>query len=266
MADIESFFASVRLPAISHVTQALIRTLNRDDASTQEICALIARDPAIAARLLKLANSSHFGLPRSVGRLEDAVTLVGLNHVRALTVGVSLSVSFSDFPGLDRHAFWRCAMDCAGYAQWLAGRVGLHGHIAWLTGMMLRIGLLLIAQVQPEVLQQIEKLPAIPGVRWQREQRLVGFSEGQITAEMARRWNFPPQMVQALQRAADPMAEDGFSRLGAILHLAGLLAETPHATSASVAGLPHDVLAVLKLDPDWMRNTFPDRNRFINVS
>jgi HD-like signal output (HDOD) protein len=157
-------------------------------------------------------------------------------------------------------------MHCAGYAQWLAQRVGLHGHIAWLTGMMLRTGQLLIAQAQPEVLQQIEKLPAIPGVRWQREQSLVGFTEGQITAELARRWNFPPQMVQALQRASDPMAEDGFSRLGAVVHLAGLLAETPDAGPPSIAGLPHDVLSVLDLDPQWMRNTFPDRERFINVS
>jgi HD-like signal output (HDOD) protein len=266
VSDIDSFFASVRLPSISHVTQALIQMLNREDASFDEVSTLIAREPAIAARLLQLANSSQFGLPRSVGLLEDAVALVGLDRVRTLAVGASLSESFNDFPGLDRNAFWKSAMDCAGYAQWLAQRVGIHGHIAWLTGMMLRLGHLLIAQAKPVVLQKIEQLPCIPGVRWQREQRLIGFTEGQITAEMARRWNFPPQMVQALQRASDPMAEDGFSRLGAIVHLAGLLAETPDADPQSIASLPMDVLAVLHLDPHWMRNTFPDREKFVNVS
>ncbi len=266
MSDIESFFASVQLPSISHVTQALITMLKRDDASIDDVCALIAREPAIAARLLKLANSSQFGLSRSVGLLEDSVALVGLDRVRSLAVGASLSDSIHRFPGLDREAFWKSAMDCAGYAQWLALRVGIHGHIAWLTGMMLRMGQLLIAQAQPEVLQDIEQLPAIPGVRWKREQRLLGFTEGQITAEMARRWNFPPQMVQALQRSSDPMAEDGFSRLGAIVHLAGRLAELPNAGPQSVASLPMDVLAVLQLEPEWLRNTFPDRQKFVNVS
>lgn len=266
MPDLESFFASVRLPSISHVTQALITMLHADNARVEAVCALIAREPAIAARLLKLANSSQFGLPRSVGLLEDAVALVGLDRVRTLALGASLSDSFRDFPGLDRHVFWKSAMDTAGYAQWLALRVGLHGHIGWLTGMLLHLGQLLIAQARPEVLEEIDQLPRIPGVRWQREQRLMGFSEGQITAEMAQRWNFPPQMVQALRRAADPMAESGFSRLGAVVHLAGLLAEVPDAGPHSIAALPLDVLAELKLDPQWLRNTFPERGRFVNVS
>ncbi|NVO07889.1 MAG: HDOD domain-containing protein [Rhodoferax sp.] len=130
MSDIESFFASVRLPSISHVTQALIQMLASEKASIDEVCALIAREPAIAARLLQLANSSQYGLSRSVGLLEDSVALVGLDRVRTLAVGASLSESFNDFPWLDRNAFWKSAMDCAGYAQWLALRVGLNGHIA----------------------------------------------------------------------------------------------------------------------------------------
>jgi len=263
---IESFFASVRLPSISHVTQALIQTLDNDDASLHAICALIARDPAIAARLLKLANSSQFGLSRSVGSLEDAVTLVGLGPVRTLAVGAALSDSFPHFAGLDRNAFWTASMNCAVYAQWLARRVGINGHTGWLTGMMLHLGQLLIVQAKPDLLQKIDHLPRIPGVRWQREQNVLGFTEAQVTAELARRWNFPPQMVQALQRAADPMAEDGFSRLGAVVHLAGLLAELPDAGPQSVAALPLDVLVALQLDPQWLRNTFPDREKFANVS
>ena len=266
MPDLESFFATVQLPSISHVTHALIRMLDSDAAGVNEVCALIAREPAIAARLLKLANSSQFGLPRSVGLLEDAVVLVGLERVRTLALGASLSDTFNAFPGLDRKAFWQSAMDCAGYAQWLAPQAEVNGPIGWLTGMMLHLGQLLIAQAQPEVLQEIEQLPRIPGVQWQREQRLVGFTEGQITAEMARRWNFPPQMVQALQRAADPMAEEGFSRLGAVVHLAGLLAETPNASPRSISSLPLDVLLALKLQPQWLRDTFPEREKFVNVS
>ena len=44
MSDIDSFFASVRLPSISHVTQALIRMLDSDKASIDEVCAVIARE------------------------------------------------------------------------------------------------------------------------------------------------------------------------------------------------------------------------------
>jgi hypothetical protein len=62
------------------------------------------------------------------------------------------------------------------------------------------------------------------------------------------------------------MAEDGVSRLGAIVHLSGLLAESAQAGRHSIADLPMDVMAALTLDPQWMRNTFPDRRKFVNVS
>lgn len=266
MANLDSFFESIKLPSMSEVAHALIQTLNDDDATVAQIRELIAKDPALSAKLLRLANSAQFGLPRGVGTLDDAITMVGMSKVRTLALGACLSESFPSLPDLDRKEFWRSSMACAGYAQWLANRLGIDGQMAWLTGMMLRLGELLIAQADPSTLHEIEKLPHLPGLRWQREQRLVGFTEGQITAELARRWNFPMQIVQALQRSADPITDQAFSRLGAIIHLAGLLAEEPHRDADAVDMLPTDVIAALMLDVDWLRTKFPDEATFLDVS
>jgi HD-like signal output (HDOD) protein len=266
MANLDSFFESVKLPSMSEVAHALIQTLNDDDVSVTQVRDLIAKDPALSAKLLRLANSAQFGLPRGVGTLDDAIHMVGMAKVRTLALGACLSESFPSLPDLDRSDFWRTSMACAGYAQWLANRLNIDGQLAWLTGMMLRLGELLIAQADPATLHEIEKLPHLPGVRWQREQRLLGFTEGQITAELARRWNFPMQMVQALQRSADPITEQAFSRLGAIIHLAGLLAETDLAGPAAVDTLPTEVISALMLDTDWMRSKFPDASTFLDVT
>ena len=266
MANLDSFFESIKLPSMSEVAHALIQTLNDDEASVPQIRELIAKDPALSAKLLRLANSAQFGLPRGVGTLDDAISMVGMSKVRTLALGACLSESFPSLPDLDRKEFWRSSMACAGYAQWLAVRLNIDGQMAWLTGMMLRMGELLIAQADPATLHEIEKLPHLPGVRWQREQRLVGFTEGQITAELARRWNFPMQIVQALQRSADPITEQAFSRLGAIVHLAGLLAEEPHRDAEAVDMLPTDVIAALMLDVDWLRTKFPDEATFLDVT
>jgi HD-like signal output (HDOD) protein len=94
----------------------------------------------------------------------------------------------------------------------------------------------------------------------------VGFSEGQITAELTRRWNFPMQIVQALERSYDPLVEQAFSRLGAVVHLAGLLADTPGANAEAVDALPHDVMEALALDLRWMKATFPDSDSFLSVA
>jgi HD-like signal output (HDOD) protein len=105
-----------------------------------------------------------------------------------------------------------------------------------------------------------------PGDRWRRETQLVGFSEGRITAELARRWNFPMQMVQALQCSAQPLVEQAFSRLGAVLHLACLLADTPLSGPAALDILPLEVIDSLKLDVTWMSETLPDKSNFLNVT
>jgi HD-like signal output (HDOD) protein len=266
MPTLDSFFSSVKLPAMSEVAHALIKTLNDENASVSTVTAIIAKDPSLTAKLLRLANSAQFGLPRGVGSLDDAITMVGMSKVRTLCLGACLADSFPVIPGLDRKEFWRSSMACAGYSQWLASSLGVDAQVAWLTGMMLRLGELLIAQADPQSLAEIEKLPHLPGGRWEREQRITGFSEGQITAELARRWNFPMAMVQALQSSADPLSAPSFSRLGAIIHLAELIAEHEMPDTDVVDALPQDVIKALLLDVGWMRAKFPKADSFVDVS
>jgi HD-like signal output (HDOD) protein len=266
MSNIDSFFETVKLPSSSDVSRALIKTGHDESASIRHVSDLIGSDPALSAQLLRLANSAQFGLPRGVGTVDEAIAMVGMNRVRTLALGACMSGAFPVVAGLNKASFWKTSMACAAYAQWLAEKLEINGQVAWLTGMMLRLGVLLIVQAEPKTLQEIEKLPCIPGVRWQREKKLIGFTEGQITGELARRWNFPMQMVQALQRSADPLNEQAFSRLGAVLHLAGLLAETTDAGPDSVASLPDEVIDALKLDVDWMVATFPSAQTFVEVS
>ena len=159
MTPLESFFSSVQLPPMTEVAQALIRTLDNERASIAEIRNLIAEDPALTAKLLRLANSAQFGLRRGVGTLDEAIAMVGIARVRCLSLGACLNDAFSGLPGLDRKAFWRSSMVCAGYAQWLASSLGIDSQVAWLTGLMLRLGELLMAQARPDVMPEIERQP-----------------------------------------------------------------------------------------------------------
>lgn len=258
MPSLDAFFESVQLPPMGETTHALIRTLHDENVSVHAVANIIAEDPALTAQLLRLANSAYFGLPRGVATVDEAIQMVGMARVRSLCLGVSLSTAFPPVAGLDRQVFWHSCTACAGYAQWLALSLGMEGQTAWLTGLMLRLGELLIAQTRPDAVDEIERLPQRPGGRWEREARLIGFPESEITAELARRWNFPMLMVQALHRAAAPTAtEQAFSRLGAVLHLAALLADMPHPDARVIDELPVEVLDALKLDSDLLQQTFP---------
>ena len=266
MPTLTAFFESAKLPVMSEVAHALIRTLNDPNASAKQVESIIAKDPALTANLLRLANSAQFGLSRQVLSLEHAIQLMGLSRVRALALSTSISTAFPQVPGLDRSAFWKFSMACGGYAQWLAGGAGLDPQQAWLAGMMLRLGELIIGQKSPEALVAIEALPNPAGLRWEREQRLLGFDEGQVTAVLARHWNFPDAIITGLQSAGDPMAAQPFDSLAAVVHLAALLADMPVQGPDTVAELPMPVLMALDIDRHWMVARFPRTDVFVDVT
>jgi HD-like signal output (HDOD) protein len=266
MSNISSFLQSIKLPVMPEVAHALIRTLNDEGADVSKVRDVIAKDPALTATLLRMANSALFGLSRSVDSLDTAVSVVGMSQIRARALSICLANVFELPAGLGRMEFWRSSMLCAGYAHWLANFSKIDEQQAWLTGMMLRLGEIIIAQHHPLKLQQIEQQPCEPGERWKRESKLVGFDEGQITAEVARRWDFPDELIKALEASALPMQATEFSRLGAVVHLASLLADTENATPQSLETLPVSVVLALNLDLNTLRESMPSAESLSDTS
>ena len=270
MTDISDLFKSLELPVMPEVGLALITTLDDDDTPVARIQALISQDPALTAKLLALANSAAFGLPRKVATLDIALSLVGVSKVRALALSACLHNAFSVPEGINGPAFWRYSAACAGYAQWLAdgldAGLAVDRQRAWLTGLLLRLGELIIAQAVPEAIEDIERQPCLPRERWERERQMVGFDEGEVTAELARRWNFPSDIAQAVLLASDPLRLKPIPPLAGVLHLAGHLADMPRASADAVDTLPVPVMSALELKYGWMKSDFPDSASFMNLS
>jgi HD-like signal output (HDOD) protein len=270
MSGIAEFFQNVQLPTMPEVAHTLIRTLNDEDVPVEKVRNAISKDPSLTVKLIRLANSARFGLPREVSSVDDAITMVGLNQVRTLSLAACMSDAFPVASGLNRAQFWNESMACAGFSMWIARAVGADAQQAWLTGFMIRLGELIIAQNEPAKLLEIERLPHQPGGRWEREARLIGFTEGQISAELARRWNFPKEVVLALETSSDPIATKPFCRLGGIVHIAMLLAEIAveqkMTAEETIDALPADVLKHLQLDLDWLKSHLPDVATFTDTS
>lgn len=256
MAEISRYIQSIKLPVMPEVAHALIRTLNDDNANTTTVCAVIAHDPALTATLLRMANSALFGLSRTVHTLDAAVNVVGMSQLRARALSICMAKVFPMPAPLDRLAFWRYCMVSAGYARWLGAKAAVDEQQAWLVGMMLRLGQLTMAQQNNASLEHIEQLPRAPGERWVRERDLLGFDETAITAEIAHLWDFPESLVRALRSAGNPLAGEA-SRLGAVAHLAALLADHDQPDAQALDSLPIDVMAILDMDMAALRTSMP---------
>lgn len=270
MLDIADYFENVQLPTMPEVARLLINSMQDDEIPLEKIRNAISKDPALTAKLIRLANSARFGLARKVSSVDDAISMVGLNQVRTLCLAACMSDSFPMSSSINRDEFWKESMACAGYSHWLARTIGADAQEAWLTGFMLRLGELIIAQKEPEKLATIEKLPHFPGGRWEREIDQTGFTEGHIVGELARRWNFPVEVVRGLQVSADPMGTKPFCRLAGIIHVAMLLAEyaleSANTAQETVLALPADVLKALQVDQAWMQKNLPAVSTFTDAT
>ena len=266
MAELSSFLQSVKLPVMPEVAHALIRTLNEDDVDITKVRDVIAKDPALTATLLRMANSAIFGLSRTVTTLDSAVSVVGLSQIRARALAICMASVFPLPAAINRLTFWRESMTCAGYAKWLAVAKGMDENQAWLAGIMLRLGQLVIGQHDAAMLLQIEKSPREPGERWERERAVCGFDEGQVTAEVARRWDFPCEVVNALACSARPLDAQEFSKLGGVVHLAALLADHRDVSVETLATLPEAVVHKLELNLMWMGIHLPNAEAFNDIS
>lgn len=261
---LQAYVQSVQWPVMPEVAQRLIRALDDEDCDALQLCRILRADPALSATVLRMANSAMFGQSSQVDSLERAVAVVGLSLIRARALALCLS-QMSPMPaGLDRQTFWRWSLRCAGYAQWLAQPCAVDPGLAWLSGVLLRLGELNLGHVQPLALPHIEVRPCPPGERWARERQLCGHDEAEITAELVMRWDFPAALVNALRASAHPLGVSPFSRLGACVHLAARLADCEQPQARCVHDLPVMVLRLLALDADALAASLPDPDRLVD--
>jgi len=213
------------LPVMPELAVRLMRTLEREDTTMTEVAALIERDPSLAAKVLRVANSAAVGAQREISSLRDAANLIGMRRLRELSLAACVANLFPRDDQFDRARFWRHGVATAGHAKVLAGFCNLDPDTAYMAGLVMRIGRVLMLQVEPEIVARCDVLNDSPDSLIGHEMEWLGCSHLEVSAALARRWNFPKDIVDALVAAPDPLAALPFSALGAVLRLASTLAD-----------------------------------------
>ncbi|MBP8271433.1 MAG: HDOD domain-containing protein [Sphaerotilus sp.] len=248
------------LPAMPEVAHKLLKSFEQDDLPLQEVAGLIGRDQALAAKVLRLANSSRYSPSHTVTSLNDASASLGMRTLRDLTLSASMVGAFPAMQGFDRLGFWRGTLAVAAYAQPIARALDLDEDMAYLGGLMLRTGQLLMWMVDPDHAEQAGVLAKELDSRIGFETVLFGVAHPEITAELARHWQFPTVLVEAFRATTEPMETRPFSRLAAVLRLASVVADCRERGQSVTEGLlsaQGDLVVHLGLDLDWLEQHLP---------
>ena len=260
--SLESLFAEIsNLPNIPKVVQELIESFKKDDVDSEELAAKIAMDQVLSAKVLRMANSAHFGVSRTIASINDAVVLLGFDAIRTLVLASGLTGAFKAPDRFDIEDFWKTSFRTGAVAKWLARKIKVDRETAFTCGMLHNVGSVLLHLGASEQARSIDKAVESGANRIELEVSQIGVSYPQVGEELALRWKFPEDISRAIGEQEDPLAVDEFSVLACILHVAKYLAECNRKQLRDeeiIAGFPTEIARAAGLEPSELFDELDD--------
>ena len=238
------------MPNIPKVVQELIESFGDENINNEAIAQKISADQVLTAKVLRAANSAHYGGNRKVGSVSDAVFILGFNAVRTLVLASGLTGAFKAPEGFDLPKFWHDSFAVASTCKWLARFSHDDVETTFTTGMMHNIGELLIHILMPEECLEIKKVVDRGARNSDIETNVLGFNFPEAGAELASRWKFPDAIVEGIRNQLNPLKEEDFSRLAGLINLADYIVHMNEQgdDAALIANFPNELATKLGIN------------------
>lgn len=215
------------LPPMPLVARKVMDLAGSPDTSPEELQRVISGDPALVSKILRIANSALYNQGRNVATLSQAIFFLGSWTIRSLVLASatrSVFLSRAGEYGLKEQLLWEHSLGCALAARLIAKQHGLiDPEIAFLGGLLHDIGKIVLNTNQPGPYAEVFQRVYNDGCSFsEAEQEQLGFTHAAVGALVARKWQLPRDIEDAishhheLRAAASPQPT-------AAVHLGNLL-------------------------------------------
>lgn len=191
------------LPVLPHVVFKVMEISGSSEFPAAELERAIVVDPGFSSKLITLANSAYYGLPRRVGSVKESIGFLGFKAIRqlAMTVGVfDLFIGKNDRDSLRRRRWWRISVDTAVSAKAVATRSGrLSPEDAYTCGLLHFIGKTLLDRFGEDSYEKVEMLQQHGAECRQAERAVFGCDHVRLAVGAAQKWGFPEELVAGLE-------------------------------------------------------------------
>ena len=215
-AALERFYRELmavdKLPSAPEIAQRMLVAINRDDVDARQLAALIARDQALAARLLRLANSAFFAVRAKVTSIQQAVTLLGFTRLRDLVLGLSVWGALdarSPAGRRYRSYLWTHSATVAAACKMLAERTGGDGPAAFTAGLLHDIGKLVLGiRLGDSYWAMLDEAVDRGDTSATVEMEAFHCHHATVGGWLLQLWQLPPSLVDAVACHHDPLLAD----------------------------------------------------------
>jgi HD-like signal output (HDOD) protein len=210
-------------------TARLLAVVTDPLAEIEEVLSSLHGEPTLAARVLKVANSPFYHQAGTVGTLDRAVQVLGLDAIRGICAACCMDrVSLARSPGApDPQRFRLHSLATAVAATHLARQLAPARHAdAFIAGLLHDIGLVLLARLRPEAMTEMAAMPPTTPAEevLQQERARTGMTHADCAAQLATAWSLPAWLVAAVGDHHTLQATEGPPTVAALVQAADLLA------------------------------------------
>jgi HD-like signal output (HDOD) protein len=191
-----------RLQSSSTVARKIMSLTKTADFNMQEVVNCLEHDPAMAAQILRVVNSSHYGVSHQVASVRRAATIIGQRSLRMFAVTFALVDMLVE--GSARELFgdyWqRASLIASGASRIATLHDRKHFDDAYTAGLLADVGLLVLAQDAGKPYVELYKSCYHSDELTDAEEQGFGFTHAELGAQLLRSWEFPPEVVEAVLR------------------------------------------------------------------
>jgi len=217
----------LQLISLPEIYLRLQQTIDDPEHSREQVADIIAYDPSLSARVLRIANSSYYAFPREIETVASAVGIIGELDLRNLVLATTVvnSMSALRYKGINIDAFWLHSLRCGISARLIAKSIGgSNPEILFLAGMLHDLGILVIYQqdaaLADAVKRQIEEQHQL---RDQAEREIMGFDHAEVGALLIEAWGLSAALAELTRCHHQYQLAQTDQRTVMILALANLL-------------------------------------------
>jgi HD-like signal output (HDOD) protein len=213
------------IPPRPDAVTILFFEMGQDEPDLDRVTRVIAKDPGIAAGLLRAANSPFFGLSRAVSSVPKAISVLGLKHVSNIATGLALRFAMAQGEKARRFdRFWDTAEKSALIGHYLAERLGgFAAAAAYTFGLFHACGFPILMQRLPSYEETLKRANEATGVTFTKVEEVeVGTSHNVVGYFLGRSWSLSADMCQAILRHHEVMVFEDTAVPGNVLNLIGV--------------------------------------------
>ena len=189
------------LPTIPVVALKVMQLIESEKATAEELARIVASDPAVAARVLKISNSSFYGCRRQIQTLSSAIVVLGFSTLKSLVVAASLKQVYKPY-GLTEKMLWEHSFAAGLAAKIIANQTrAVNEEEAFLAGLFHDIGKIIMNSLDRGKFQEVMQHCYNEGVSFGEAERSVyPFSHDEVGACVIKKWNFPEPLTVAIMQ------------------------------------------------------------------